>query len=40
MSNAFCLYRDCGIGYGLTEDGCLTAIFPRGKTLQDAIRRV
>lgn len=38
MSHAYCLYRDCGIGYGLTKDGSLVAILPRNKTLQDAVR--
>ena len=39
LSHAFCLTRDCGIGYS-TKDGKLTVVFPEGKTIADAIAPV
>lgn len=37
-SHIFCLKRDCGIGYEISEDGKVTALFPTGKTMKDAVR--
>lgn len=36
LSHAFCLTRDCGIGYDFV-DGKIRALFPHGKHLSDAI---
>jgi len=38
MAHAYCLRRDCGIGYELTKDGKLVADYPRGKSYDDAIK--
>lgn len=37
-AHAFCLSRDCGIGYEYGEGGTLKALFPTGKTLADALK--
>lgn len=37
-AHAFCLARDCGVGYAYGEGGTLKALFPAGKTLKDALR--
>lgn len=38
MAHAYCLRRDCGIGYELTKEGFLVALYPRGKSYDDAIK--
>ncbi len=38
MAHAYCLRRDCAIGYDLTKDGNLIAVFPGKRTLEDAIK--
>lgn len=38
MAHAYCLSRDCGIGYELDQDGKLVALYPRGRSLDDAIK--
>ena len=38
MQHAYCLHRDCGIGYRVTPEGKLLALYPTGKSLADAIK--
>lgn len=38
MTIAYCIHRDCGIGYKL-EDGKLLAIYPGSKTFEDALKK-
>lgn len=38
LAHAYCLARDCGIGYRFNETGKLEALFPGSKTLEDAIK--
>lgn len=37
MAHAFCLHRDVGVGYKLTDDGKLEALFPGQKTIDDVV---
>ena len=37
-SNVFCLHRDCGIGHSYGANGEITALYPAGKTLADALK--
>lgn len=39
-AHAFCLHRDCAIGYEVAADGKLRALFPGNKTLADALKKV
>ncbi len=38
MAHAYCLHRDCAIGYELTKEGKLLALYPRGRSYGDAIK--
>ena len=37
VSHAYCLHRDCGLGYSL-GDGKLTIIYPGQRTIDDVIK--
>lgn len=37
MAHAFCLHRDVGVGYKLTDDGKLEALYPGQKTIDDVV---
>jgi hypothetical protein len=37
LAHLFCLNRDCGVGYRVEGD-VVTLIFPKGKTVDDAVR--
>lgn len=39
LAHAYCLHRDCGFGYTVT-DGKITLIFPQGKNLTNSISRL
>jgi hypothetical protein len=36
---AFCISRDCGIGYSFSDKGRLTAEYPTGKSYKDAVKK-
>lgn len=36
---AFCISRDCGIGYSFSDKGRLTAEYPAGKSYKDAVKK-
>lgn len=38
LAHAYCLRRDCGIGYELTKDGHLIALYPKNRSYADAIK--
>jgi hypothetical protein len=38
LTIAFCLYRDCGIGYRVDDDRKIVAIYPRKKSFKDAMK--
>ncbi len=39
LAHAYCLRRDCGIGYELTRDGHLLALYPKNRSYADAIKQ-
>lgn len=39
MAHAYCLRRDCGIGYELTEEGKLLALYPGELSYRDAVTK-
>ena len=38
MAHAYCLRRDCGIGYDTTKEGKLVAVYPARRSFADAIK--
>lgn len=38
-AHAYCLWRDCGIGYHVDEAGKLKALYPTGKSYKDAVKK-
>ncbi len=39
LAHAYCLRRDCGIGYELTKEGNLLALYPKNRSYADAIKQ-